>query len=112
MSTGFIGNNVVKALDASRRDFAHYHFAFVKPLHTDLLHDVFSRHEQIITVEDGVVKGGFGSAVAEFSAEHDYKIKIRMLGIPDEFIEHGSVNELQRLSGIDIKTLEKIFSEY
>lgn len=113
LSTGFIGNNVISALQEieNATDFAHYDFAFVKPLDTPLLHDIFTRFDAIITVEDSVKKGGFGSGIAEFAAENNYKNNIKILGIPDEFIEHGTVAELQRFCGIDVDGLKKIFSE-
>jgi 1-deoxy-D-xylulose-5-phosphate synthase len=113
-STGFIGNIVTEALSElhHREDFAHYHFPFVKPLDANLLHDLLSKFNYIITLEDGVIKGGFGSAITEFAAKYNYKPAIRVLGIPDQFIEHGSIAELQRQAGTDIESLRKVFSEY
>lgn len=115
LSTGFIGNNVSKALrqaqsDVLRQahnddDFAHYHFGFVKPLDEETLHFIFTNFERIITIEEGTIKGGFGSAVLEFASENKYNIPIKMLGIPDEFIEHGTVEELQEYCGIDVEGL-------
>lgn len=114
LSTGFIGNNVTEALSNihHREEFAHYDFPFIKPLDANLLHDLFARFKYIITLEDGAVKGGFGSAVAEFAAKYRYKADVRILGIPDQFIQHGTIGELQHISGIDVASLEKIFSEY
>ena len=66
-----------------------------------MLHEVFSIYEKIITVEDGTIKGGFGSAVLEFVAEHNYKNEIKVLGIPDRIIEHGTPKELHKESGFD-----------
>lgn len=111
LSTGFIGNNVIPALAGihNPEDFAHYDFSFVKPLDEELLHVIFTKYETIITLEDGVIKGGFGSAIAEFAASHNYTKKIQILGIPDEFIEHGTVEQLQRFSKIDSKNLQIIF---
>lgn len=111
LSTGFIGNNVIPALAGihNPEDFAHYDFSFVKPLDEELLHMIFTKYETIITLEDGVIKGGFGSAIAEFAASHNYTKKIQILGIPDEFIEHGTVEQLQRFSKIDSKNLQIIF---
>jgi 1-deoxy-D-xylulose-5-phosphate synthase len=113
-STGFIGNLVTKALTDlhHREDFAHYDFGFVKPLDANLLHDLLPRFNYVITLEDGVIKGGFGSAITEFAAKYSYKPEIRVLGIPDQFIEHGSVDQLQHKCGIDVESLRKIFSEY
>lgn len=114
LSTGFIGNNVTAALANMhhREEFAHYDFAFVKPLDANSLHDIFARFKYVVTLEDGVAKGGFGSAISEFAAKYRYKADIRVLGIPDQFIQHGTIEELQRISGIDVASLEKIFSDY
>jgi 1-deoxy-D-xylulose-5-phosphate synthase len=80
---------------------AHYDMRFVKPLDEALLHEVFARYHKIITVEDGTVVGGFGSAVLEFMAAHGYQAELKMLGIPDQLIEHGTPKELYREIGID-----------
>lgn len=80
---------------------AHYDMRFVKPLDEALLHEVFARYHKIITVEDGTVVGGFGSAVLEFMAAHGYQAEVKMLGIPDQLIEHGTPKELYREIGID-----------
>ncbi len=112
LSIGFIGNNVDLALDkvSNSDEIAHYDFGFVKPLDEKLLHEIFSSFETIITIEDGAIKGGFGSAVIEFASENSYKNSIKTLGIPDNFIEHGTVDELQQICKIDVKSLEKLFS--
>jgi 1-deoxy-D-xylulose-5-phosphate synthase len=114
LSTGFIGNNVTLALTEISDDskFANYDFGFVKPLDEKVLHEIFTSFEEIVTIEDGTVKGGFGSAIAEFAAENNYKANIKILGIPDQFIEHGTVDELQHLCKIDVKSLKLLFSNY
>ncbi|GEP49714.1 1-deoxy-D-xylulose-5-phosphate synthase [Flavobacterium noncentrifugens] len=114
LSNGPIGNHVALALQniGNPETIAHYDFAFVKPLDEQLLHLIFTSFETVITVEDGVLKGGFGSAIAEFSALHQYATHIKSLGIPDEFIEHGTVDELQRYSNLDVKSLEILFQAY
>ncbi len=114
LSNGTIGNNVTLALAKINHleTIAHYDFAFVKPLDEKLLHTIFNEFETIMTIEDGVIKGGFGSAVLEFSAQNNYTSKIQILGIPDEFIEHGTVEELQRYCKIDVDSLVTIFSSY
>jgi 1-deoxy-D-xylulose-5-phosphate synthase len=111
ISTGTIGNNVALALGlhSNEAQFSHYHFPWVKPLDEVLLHTVFKNYAQIVTVEDGAIKGGFGSGIAEFAAAHNYTNAIRILGIPDVFIEHGTVDELQQLCEIDAKSLQKVF---
>jgi 1-deoxy-D-xylulose-5-phosphate synthase len=114
LSTGTIGNNVTLALVKIQHpeNFAHFDFAFVKPLDENELHSIFNQFETIITIEDGVIKGGFGSAILEFAATYSYTSKIKTLGIPDEFIEHGSIDELQQYCKISVDSLEIIFSSY
>lgn len=114
ISNGFIGNNVTLALAGIKDSdkFAHYDFPFIKPLDNNLLHEIFTIFKHIITIEEGAINGGFGSAIIEFSARHNYNSTIKTLGIPDEFIEHGTVEELQRYSKIDVKSLENLFSSY
>ena len=80
---------------------AHYDMRFVKPLDEALLHEVCQRYPKLITVEDGTVKGGFGSAILEFMATHGYKNDLRILGIPDRLVEHGTPAELHRECGYD-----------
>lgn len=107
LSTGTIGNNVMDALSEMEDPglFSHCHFPFVKPLDENSLHEICQNHERIITVEDGAVTGGFGSLIASFCTENKYSIPVEKLGVPDYFIEHGSVNELQKLCGIDTESL-------
>jgi len=114
LSNGPIGNRVASALQniGDPETIAHYDFAFVKPIDELLLHDIFSKFDSVITIEDGTIKGGFGSAVAEFLVSNHYNSKLQILGIPDEFIEHGSLDELQRYSKLDVKSLEIFFSSY
>ncbi|NUY81544.1 1-deoxy-D-xylulose-5-phosphate synthase [Flavobacterium sp. MAH-1] len=114
LTNGFIGNNVIEALgniDNSGK-FSHCDFAFVKPLDEQVLHDIFTSHEAVITVEDGVVAGGFGSGVLEFASTHGYCLPVKNIGLPDQFIEHGTVSQLQQLVGLDVKSLEFIFGNY
>lgn len=80
---------------------AHYDMRFIKPLDEAILHEVFRKFKHIITIEDGTVKGGFGSAVAEFMAENAYMAQLRIMGIPDKFIEHGAVEQLYKDCGLD-----------
>lgn len=114
LSNGTIGNNVTLALAKMNNPetIAHYDFAFVKPLDVAALHIIFNTFKTIITIEDGVVKGGFGSGIIEFASEKNYHTTIKMLGIPDVFIEQGTVEELQYYCKIDVKSLEKLFSSY
>ncbi|WP_298651117.1 1-deoxy-D-xylulose-5-phosphate synthase [uncultured Proteiniphilum sp.] len=117
LSMGTIGNNAAKAIDEAEKSgisVAHYDMVFLKPIDEELLHKVARKFKYIITVEDGVVKGGFGSAVLEFLAENGYSdVHVLRIGIPDEFITHGSVSELQQITGIDEKgILEHITCMY
>ncbi len=99
LTVGHPGNFAASAIRELRTegiDPAHYDMRFVKPLDEDLLHEVFSRYNKILTVEDGTVKGGFGSAVLEFMAANHYKADVKILGIPDRIVEHGSPKELYR----------------
>ena len=110
LSIGAIGNTIMKAID-NIDSVAHYDMQFVKPLDENLLHTVFSKFNKIITVEDGIIKGGFGSAILEFANKHHYTNKsIECLGIPDEFIEHGSVEELHKSVGLDILSIKKFIN--
>ncbi len=112
LSNGTIGNNVTLALEqiTNENKIAHYDFPFVKPLDENALHTIFKTFSTVITIEDGTVVGGFGSAVTEFAAANHYTSNITILGIPDEFIEHGTVNELQQFCKIDVKSLTELFS--
>ncbi len=74
---------------------------FAKPLDEKILHEIFKKYTKIITIEDGTVVGGFGAAVLEFMAEHHYNAQVKILGIPDEIIEHGTLKELYKEVGID-----------
>lgn len=114
LSNGSIGNNVTLAIAKMQHPetIAHYDFPFVKPLDEKELHTLFNSFKTIVTIEDGTVKGGFGSAILEFASENNYTSKITVLGIPDEFIEQGTVAELQQYCKIDVKSLEILFSNY
>ncbi|SHL88947.1 1-deoxy-D-xylulose-5-phosphate synthase [Flavobacterium xinjiangense] len=114
LSNGTIGNNVTLAIAKMQHPetIAHYDFSFVKPLDESLLHVIFTKFENIITLEDGVIKGGFGSGILDFASSCNYISKIKILGIPDEFIEQGTVDELQQYCKIDVKSLEILFSSY
>ena len=102
-TTGITASRAVKSLQNKNISAAHYDLRFVKPLDEEMLHGVFSKFDKVITVEDGVLQGGFGSAVLEFMAAHGYHAKVVRLGVPDEFVEHGTTEELQRDCGFDQK---------
>jgi 1-deoxy-D-xylulose-5-phosphate synthase len=97
LTIGHIGNYASKAIQRlNENDIfpSHYDMRFVKPLDEDLLHEIMKNHKFILTVEDGCIMGGFGSAIIEFMADNNYKNSIQRLGIPDKIIEHGSQDEL------------------
>ncbi len=102
LSIGTAGNLVTKAIDilkTSSIEAAHYDMRFVKPIDEALLHEVFKSFDRIVTVEDGCIQGGMGSAVLEFMGDHGYAAKVKRLGMPDEFIEHGEQKELYEECG-------------
>ncbi len=101
--SGIFAKRAVQSLSNKGVSAAHYDLRFVKPLDEALLTEVFTRFDKIITVEDGTIKGGFGSAVIEFMAEKGFTPKIRLLGLPDQFVEHGTPEELYAECGIDTK---------
>lgn len=104
LTIGHPGNFAVQACKTLATDGlnpAHYDMRFAKPLDEELLHEIANRFSKIITVEDGTIVGGFGSAVLEFFAAHNYTPEVKMLGIPDEIIEHGKPEELHRECGYD-----------
>ena len=105
ITLGPIGNIAARAIKRAEADkgisIAHYDLRFLKPLDETLLHEVGRNFSRILTIEDGARKGGMGSAVLEFMADHDYTPHIKRIGVPDTFIEHGTVQELYRLCGMD-----------
>lgn len=109
LSLGHPGNFVTSAireLKVRGLDPAHYDMRFVKPLDEALLHEVFTRFSKIITVEDGSVTGGFGSAVLEFMAKHQYQATVTIMGIPDRIVEHGTPKELYRECHYDAEAIQ------
>lgn len=104
LSIGHIGNYVLdnaEKFDALGLSVAHYDMRFVKPLDDSLLHEVFGKFNKVITVEDGCLMGGFGSAVLEWMMDHDYQARVKRLGIPDKVVEHGEQIELHHECGFD-----------
>jgi len=109
LSTGTIAKNISEALQSIENNdsYAHYDIKFIKPLDEQLLHDVFKTYNTIITFEDGSINGGFGSGILEFSSKHHYKKEVSIYGIPDQFIEHGSVSELQHQVHLSSAAIKK-----
>jgi 1-deoxy-D-xylulose-5-phosphate synthase len=109
LTFGHPGNFAAAAIRDLKNDGiipAHYDLRFVKPLDETLLHEALRRYEKIITVEDASVEGGFGSAILEFMAANGYKNDIRILGIPDRIIEHGTPKELHHECGYDTSSIK------
>ena len=114
LTIGHIGNYAViacKELQKEGLNPAHYDLRFVKPLDEELLHEVFSKFNKVITVEDGCIIGGMGSAVLEFMADHGYYAQVKRLGIPDKVIEHGEQKELYAECGYDDKAIAAAVKE-
>ena len=112
LSVGPIGTHVTEAIrqlssEGSQISVAHYDMRFIKPLDEQLLEEVATHFTHIITIEDGCITGGFGSAVMEWMADHHYPLLIQRLGLPDTFIEHGTVEELHQLVGIDVASIKQ-----
>src|SRR5215831_15112835 len=108
LSFGHPGNfaaMVIRELKNDGLNIGHYDMRFAKPLDEELLHEVLAKYQKIITVEDGTVVGGFGSAVLEFANLYGYKNEVRILGIPDQIIEHGSPKELHKECGFDAQAI-------
>lgn len=115
LSIGHIGNEAEIACQKAKSlgmNPALYDMRFVKPLDEKILHEVFSTYNQIITVEDACVQGGFGSAIAEFMLDHGYNKPILRLGVPDDIIEHGEPHELYQLCGIDSENILKKIADF
>ena len=105
VSIGPIGNNATKAIAQSGLNVGHYDLRFLKPLDDALLHDICQHYERLITLEDGCMQGGMGSAVLEWMNDHGYALPVTRMGIPDEFIEHGTVDELQHICHMDVDSI-------
>lgn len=106
LTIGTIANQARKAIEQIEREnadigIAHYDMRFIKPLDEKILHEVGKKFEKVITIEDGVIQGGFGSAVLEFFADNGYRVQTKRLGIPDTFVEHGTPDELYSMLGLD-----------
>ena len=115
LSFGHPGNFAATAIRELKNDGinpAHYDMRFAKPLDEELLHEALRNYQKIVTVEDGCVEGGFGSAILEFIAQHRYKNDIRVLGIPDTIVEHGSPKELHKECGYDAPAIIEAVHEF
>ena len=114
LSIGHPGNFVVEAVRILMTEgisVEHYDMRFAAPLDTEVLHSVFKKYHKIITVEDGVLKGGFGSAAIEFMCDNNYRAEVRRLGIPDYFVEQGTQEELIKECGFDTESIVRVIRE-
>ena len=110
LSIGPIGNEAIKTtleLESSGINIAHYDMRFIKPLDEELLHKICKTHKKLVTLEDGCLHGGMGSAVLEFMSDNGYSLQVKRLGIPDKFIEHGSQKELYKECGYDSNAIRE-----
>ena len=110
LTLGPIGNEAAKAIASaeakSGKSIAHYDLRFLKPLDEEILDEIGQNYQFIVTVEDGVLKGGMGSAILEYMADHGYTPSVRRIGIPDNFVQHGTPQELYRICGMDATSIE------
>jgi len=109
---GKTANDVINKLNEEGFSVALYNMRFVKPLDTELLQTIGERFNKVITIENGTLKGGFGSAVLEYFSEQNLTTEVRRLGLPDQFVEHGSLKELHHLCGIDKESIESAIREF
>ena len=114
VSLGPVGNLAAQAIARAEKEtglsIAHYDLRFLKPLDEELLHEVGSRFAHIVTVEDGVLKGGMGSALLEFMADNGYTPQVKRIGVPDQFVEHGTIQQLYRLCEMDEEGIYKVLT--
>ena len=111
LTIGPIGNDVEEVIssitsETSTTNIAHYDMRFLKPLDEEILHEVGRKFKHIITIEDGVRNGGMGSAVMEWMSDHDYDVKITRMGLPDNFVEHGTISQLREIVGLDNESIK------
>ncbi len=113
---GPIGNvaqkTIARAEAESKMSIAHYDLRFLKPLDEEMLHEIGKNFHRIVTIEDGVLKGGMGSAILEFMADNGYTPTVRRIGLPDKFVEHGPVKDLHRLCGMDEEGIYKVLVSF
>jgi 1-deoxy-D-xylulose-5-phosphate synthase len=115
LSIGHTGNAVVEAMAKLGTEGihpAHYDMRFVKPLDAQLLQEVFTKFDKVITIEDGCIMGGMGSAVLEWMSDHGFKASVKRLGIPDQYIEHGSQQQLYTDCGYNVADIEKAVKDF
>jgi 1-deoxy-D-xylulose-5-phosphate synthase len=113
LTIGPMGNNAMRAIEqlGDEASVAMYDMRFLKPIDENILEEVGKKFKRIITVENGAIRGGLGSAVLEWMNDHGYTPKVKRLGLPDNFVEHGTVKELQHIVGIDEEGIKKAILE-
>ena len=116
LTLGPIGNEAMKAIASAEKEsaktIAHYDLRFLKPLDEEILDEIGKNFQYIVTIEDGVLKGGMGSAILEFMADHGYTPNVRRIGIPDRFVQHGTPKELYQICGMDAESIKKILLSF
>ena len=116
LTLGPIGNEAMKAIASaeakSGKSIAHYDLRFLKPLDEEMLDEIGQNYKFIVTVEDGVLKGGMGSAILEYMSDHGYSPRIHRIGIPDRFVQHGTPNELYEICGMDATSIENVLLSF
>lgn len=115
ISIGFIGNDAATAIQRAEKkgiSVAHYSLLFLKPLDEELLHEIGRSFKKIITVENGVINGGMGSAILEFMADNGYSPSVKRIGVPDRFVEHGTIAQLNTLCGMDVDGIYNVIESH
>ena len=116
LTLGPIGNEAMKAIASTEKEsaktIAHYDLRFLKPLDEEILDEIGKNFQYIVTIEDGVLKGGMGSAILEFMADHGYTPNVRRIGIPDRFVQHGTPKELYQICGMDAESIKNVLLSF
>ena len=116
LTLGPIGNETMKAIASAEKEsaktIAHYDLRFLKPLDEEILDEIGKNFQYIVTIEDGVLKGGMGSAILEFMADHGYTPNVRRIGIPDRFVQHGTPKELYQICGMDAESIKNVLLSF
>lgn len=116
LTIGTMAINAEKAIELLEKEqnvsIAHYDIRFLKPMDEDMLHEIAQQFNHIVTIEDGVINGGFGSAVLEFMSDNNYNVQVKRLGIEDTFVEHGTPEELYTMLGLDADGIAKSIQKY
>ena len=111
LSIGPLGNDVAAIIKENNLNVGHYDFRFLKPLDESALKEVAEKYDRIVTIEDGTRNGGLGSAVLEWLSDHGYIKEVVRMGMPDDFVEHGTVAELRKVIGLDKESILNVISK-